>query len=289
MANASDTTTAATDRVARTFSMTLDINATPDDVWRALTDAGELVRWFPLQASVTPGSGGTMFWGWDGRFAWESTIDAWEPGSRLRLVENRPAFDVEGNPVDGTSHPMAMEFILETHAGRTRLRFVHSGFGQGASWDDELESVSAGWQFELRSLRLYLERHKGRDRHHAALHQVTTLDVAATWARLLGPDAFPLAEGELAVGERCAIAAATGDRFSGTIEWLNREHDLVLLVDDFDSGIFRMSTWFAGGKTGVQVWLTSYDPSNAERVRQFGERGQLLLDRLFTRTSVAHA
>ena len=29
----------------RTFTAAIDINATPDEVWRALTDAGELVRW----------------------------------------------------------------------------------------------------------------------------------------------------------------------------------------------------------------------------------------------------
>jgi uncharacterized protein YndB with AHSA1/START domain len=38
--------------------MSIDINATPENVWRALTGAGELMRWFPLQARVTPGTGG---------------------------------------------------------------------------------------------------------------------------------------------------------------------------------------------------------------------------------------
>ena len=154
----------------RRFEMSIDINATPEDVWRALTDAGELMRWFPLQARVTPGKGGSVFWGWDQHWAWESEIDAWEPGARLRLVENRTAFDVNGKPLAGPAERLAMEFTLETHAGQTTLRLVHSGFGDGASWDDELDAVSAGWQFELRGLRHYLERHKGRDRQHAAAH-----------------------------------------------------------------------------------------------------------------------
>src|SRR5262245_9631840 len=150
-----------TDRASRTFTMSIDIAATPEEVWKALTDAGELVRWFPLQARVTPGQGGTMFWGWDRQFAWESQIDTWERGKRRPLVENRPAFDVKGDPLPEPPQRLAMEFTLETHAGRTLLRLVHSGFAQGASWDDELESISAGWQFELRALRHYLERHKG--------------------------------------------------------------------------------------------------------------------------------
>jgi uncharacterized protein YndB with AHSA1/START domain len=40
---------AVTDRITRTFTMALDIDASPEDVWRALTDAGELVRWFPCR------------------------------------------------------------------------------------------------------------------------------------------------------------------------------------------------------------------------------------------------
>ena len=90
---------ATTDTKRRSFSMSIDIDATPEVVWRALTDAGELMRWFPLQARVTPGKGGTVFWGWDEHWAWESQIDAWEPEHCLRLVENRPAFDVNGEPL----------------------------------------------------------------------------------------------------------------------------------------------------------------------------------------------
>ncbi len=281
MASTSDKPVAATERASRTFSMSLDINATPEDIWRALTDAGELVRWFPLQARVTPGKGGSVFWGWDGHFAWESQIDAWEPGRRLRLIENRPAFDVNGEPLPGPSQQMAMEFTLETHAGRTTLRFVHSGFSEGSTWDDELESVSAGWQFELRGLRHYLEHHKGRDRQHASVHHVTSLTAAEVWTRLLSPAAFVVTEGHLAQGERIVIHAATGDVIAGTVAWHNPGRDLFVRVDDLEDGVFRLSTWHAGGQTGLQVWMTTYDARHAERVREFGARAQQLVDQVF--------
>ena len=54
---------ATTDTKRRSFSMSIDIDATPEEVWRALTDAGELMRWFPLQARVTPGKGGSRVLG----------------------------------------------------------------------------------------------------------------------------------------------------------------------------------------------------------------------------------
>lgn len=254
---------------ARSFEMTIDLDATPDEVWRALTDAGELVRWLPVQARVTPGVGGTMIWGWDDGFSWESRIDVWEPGKRLVLTEDRPPTDIKGTPIQGAPQKLAMEFTLETHAGRTRLRLVHSGFGHGANWDDEIEGISAGWQFELRGLRHYLERHKGRDRLHAAVHGSAAVPRVKMWQRLLGPELFTI-EGPLADGALCTISSAAGHRLHGRVFWHNPGRDLAVVVDEAGGGLFRISVWNAVGRTGAQVWLTTYDAAHAATVQDFG-------------------
>jgi uncharacterized protein YndB with AHSA1/START domain len=260
------------DKDARTFTMSLDLDATPDEVWRALTDAEELVRWFPLQARVTPGEGGTMSWDWDGQFTWNSRIDVWEPGRRLVLVEDRPSVDVKGTPLPGPSHRIAMEFTLESHAGKTRLRLVHSGFGRGSNWDDELDSIGAGWQYELRGLRHYLEHHKGRDRVNAAVNQFATMPRETLWKRLFSPAGFVVTSGRLAHDERCTIRSAAGDQLEGTVLWHNPGRDVALLVDSLGGGLFRVSAWSAGEQSGVQVWMTTYSPTHAATVRQFGQR-----------------
>jgi uncharacterized protein YndB with AHSA1/START domain len=260
--------------------MEIDIAASPEDVWRALTDAGELVRWFPLQARVTPGVGGTMFWGWEDHWASEARIEAWEPARRLRLVEDRQAFDVEGRPLAGNRQTMAMEFTLDTHAGRTRLRLVHSGFGSGESWDDELDSTGAGWQHELRSLRHYVQRHRGRDRHHAFVHMTTPLPSGEVWTRLLSPAAFDLTSGALIENQPCVIQAATGDQFPGTTQLHQPGWDVALIVHDLDDGLLRISTWRAGGMTGVQIWLAVWNASRADHVRAFGPRAQTMIERV---------
>ena len=119
----------------RAFRMSLDLDATPDQVWRALTEAEELVRWFPTGARVTPGKGGRMLWSWGYGEDWVTSIDEWEPGKLLRLVqeEARP-YDAQGHPLppgEVEAARIAMEFTLETVQGKTRLRLVHSGFGHG--------------------------------------------------------------------------------------------------------------------------------------------------------------
>ena len=109
-----------------------------------------------------------MLWSWGDTGEWETRIDAWEPGRLLRLVQEdaRPT-DGEGRslpPGEVEAVRLVMEFTLETHQGKTRLRLVHSGFGQGTAWDNEFEGISEGWQAELRSLRHYLRGFRGRDR-----------------------------------------------------------------------------------------------------------------------------
>ena len=143
------------DTDARVFDMSIDIDASPDAVWSALTEARELTRWFPLEARVIPGEGGSMYWGWGEGWAGESKIATWAPNRRLKLIETRQGFDADGRPlVDaGANRELAVEVTLESHAGKTRVRLVHSGFGEGANWDDELDGISTGWQFELRGLR----------------------------------------------------------------------------------------------------------------------------------------
>ena len=175
----------------RAFRMSLDLDASPEDVWRALTEEAELVRWFPTAARVAPGEGGTMLWSWGQGEDWETRIDAWEPGRRLRLVqEDARPYDTQGRPLPaGEVEParIAVEFTLETVQGRTRLRLVHSGFGHGAAWDAEVEGITEGWQAELRSLRHYLRRHRGRNRKAARGLVQTAVPRETAWARLTGP------------------------------------------------------------------------------------------------------
>ena len=40
------------------------IRQPPDIVWKALAEAEELARWFPLEARVTPGVGGSIWLSW---------------------------------------------------------------------------------------------------------------------------------------------------------------------------------------------------------------------------------
>ena len=276
------TITARKDSIARRFEMSIDVAAPADAVWRALTEAEELTRWFPLEARVVPGEGGSMYWGWGDGWAGESKIAAWEPNRRLKLIETRQGFDAEGKPLSDPDEDrqLVVEVTLESQAGKTRVRLVHSGFGDGANWVDELDGISTGWQFELRGLRYYLERHRGRQRHHAWTHSSSALPPSAVWERLLARDAFQLPRPWPPAGSPYALVfeqhqysgltvlALPGDDFAGTVSEL---HD----------GIFRLGTFRAGGKTGVIAWLASYYAEDIEKLKAFEATAQAFFDRTF--------
>ena len=268
----------------RSTEVVVDISATADEVWRALTDAEELVRWFPLQATVRPGVGGEMVWQWDGHWTWASAIERWEPEVALTLVnrEQRP-FDVEGRPLpegQAAAATLSMEFTLETGDGCTRLRLVHSGFGRGANWDDEYDGVSVGWQYELRSLKFYLERHRGRRRRSGLATISCGLTHSEVWQRLIGPSGFQFDHWPLVAGERYSARSARGDRFSGDVHFHIPERDFSGTVAELGDGIFRLGTHRSGGRTGISVWVASYtaDPGYLAELRS---RSQQVLEALF--------
>ncbi|MGH9858845.1 MAG: SRPBCC family protein, partial [Candidatus Acidiferrales bacterium] len=49
-------------RQTRSVEETIEINAPVEAVWKALTDAEELTRWFPLKAGENPD--GTVWMAW---------------------------------------------------------------------------------------------------------------------------------------------------------------------------------------------------------------------------------
>jgi uncharacterized protein YndB with AHSA1/START domain len=272
------------DQNARSFEMEIDIDAPAEQVWRALTEAEELMRWFPIEAAVTPGRGGSVKWSWEGAWNWPLGIDDWEPERRLRLIDQSAhPYDADGRPIadDRTkAATVALDFTLEPRAGTTRLRLVHSGFGAGTSWDDELDGVSSGWQFELRSLRHYLEHHYGRRRYHGWATMTTPWSEDKVWRFLLDEPAVVI-EAPAPQPDRPYVAHVRSvGRFSGTVLLDLAMREFAGTCAEVDNGIFRVGTYRAGGRTGVTFWLATWSADRRTQVAEAGEKAAALLKRV---------
>lgn len=154
----------------RAHETRITIDAPVEAVWRALTDPEEISRWFAPRMTVKPGAGGHMVADWGPGVEWKTFIEVWEPNRHLRLVETRDKV-LSASPVDVPLDPrrLVQDFFLESEAGRTVLRLVHSGFGSSADWDTEYEGTRGGWAACFFRLKQVWERHRRDTVHNICL------------------------------------------------------------------------------------------------------------------------
>jgi uncharacterized protein YndB with AHSA1/START domain len=159
--------------MSRSIEKEIFIPAKPAVVWKALTEADELVRWFPVEARVTPGLGGEIWLSWGGADAGAAPITAWEPERRFQWTESR-------GPIK-----LAVDFHLTAKDGGTVLRLVQSGFGDTPDWDDEFHMTTGGWGFFLEHLNWYLSSHAGENRHVISFREPSSLSAHDAFNRLV--------------------------------------------------------------------------------------------------------
>ena len=209
----------------------IEIDAPVEAVWRALTEARELERWFPLEAEVEPGPGGRIRMSWGNEYDEWMGIEVWDPPTHLRTSWGW-----------GEGPTQVTDYHLEAEGGRTRLRVVTSGFPDDATWDDMVEGTRLGWLFELRQLKHYLESHAGRDRRAVFLRRRVPLPRSEAWARLEGLGRETLEREMRAVFDRTApwqLAAITEQPPGGMLRiTVDPSHD--------DPSRRDVSVWIAG-------------------------------------------
>ena len=196
---------AGADRVAEG---SVEVGAPIERVWRALTEAEELERWFPLDAEVEPPpEGGRIWMSWgDEHGAW-LTIEAWEPPRHLRTSWQW-----------GDAPAQVTDYWLDSAGDGTRLRVVTSGFPADASWDDLVEGTRLGWRFELHQLKHYLERHAGEPRRAAYIRRRVSLSRRDAWTRLMAEvDLDPVVEDVFDRTPPWQLAAVTRDPSDGLL------------------------------------------------------------------------
>ena len=261
------------DQESRTIELTVVIDAPVEAVWEALTRAEELVKWFPLEARVTPGPGGRVWIAWPGMEA-ELGIEVWEPARHLRL-RDLPRADSAAS-----ARPLlAIDYFLEGRGGGTVLRLVHSGFGRTAAWDAEYDDTNRGWAAFLANLRHYLGRHRGKPCRQIMLPVPLTFSCEQAWVRLLGPRGLGLTAPPQA-GQRYTGRAAAGDALSGVVDLALPPYVFGATVEAWDDAIVRVNFERPGGTLYCWFVILTYGlpEAAAEGIRS---RWEPMLQALF--------
>jgi uncharacterized protein YndB with AHSA1/START domain len=233
--------------VSREFEVSreVDLPASPDDVWTAITS--DTAAWqFPTGLEIpdgdTPPQG--------------SPITIWDPPHRLVVRVESP---------DGTFN--ALEYEIEARDGGTaRLRYVHSGI-LADGWEDQYDAIGGHTDFYLHTLAQYLEHFNGRPVTYVGQpsagiegpETAGTPEALETLRAALGiaPDA--------SVGDPVAAALGEAGRLDGVIDYSTPE----FLGVRTDGGLYRFfGRNHYGGVVGMSAHLFVEDVDAEKREAQ---------------------
>jgi uncharacterized protein YndB with AHSA1/START domain len=234
----------------RTLDLTIDIDATLDEVWQALTTGEGIARWFAPYAKVTPGEGGSASIGWDPNEMWEQPITAWEPNRRMQTAGDMPK-------ADGTMVRLAVDYYVEAHGDKVRVRLVHSGFDDN-SWDGYIDGLEAGWSYFLFNLKHALERHRGVPRRQLSARFKTTArdgeDHPVFGAKSLN---VRPSVGALKPGDACQLSLGGAD-VNATIAVKHGSRTIAFIVPAWNDALLFVEREGLKETHTVGVWLSLY-------------------------------
>jgi len=148
------------------FKHSFTVKKPKEIVFKALTNADELMRWFPSRAESDPKPGGKL------KLFFDFT-DASQNGKQeekyVEVVENEK-FSYTWTVREG-SVPTMVTFQLKEMNGETSVELDHSTSHEGADEKKLFDGHSNQWGFFLMNLKGYLEA--GMDMRKEKLNQIT--------------------------------------------------------------------------------------------------------------------
>jgi uncharacterized protein YndB with AHSA1/START domain len=263
----------------RVIEKEIEIAAPVEAVWKALTDAAELVRWFPLEARVETRVGGKFFISWGPQCEGEGQVHVCEVQRRFGWLE--PALPPPQGAAGEWPKQAAVEFVIEARGGKTVVRMVNSGIA-AADWANEYyESLDYGWGFMLANLRFYLERHRGAARGVAWPRRKVQMAREAAWKQLLASAAFRDMIELLPrrPGEKCRAQLA-GETFEGTLEFVLPPKGFCIRATQHNGSLLWLSLEGGAAKCEVGFWLSTYGVP-ADALAAFEQRWIAALEQAF--------
>jgi uncharacterized protein YndB with AHSA1/START domain len=217
----------------RDIELTVELDATPEDVFRAVTDGTELAKWLAPEARVTAPEGekkGSIWISWGEGMSVEHEVEIFDAPNRIRHPSGKNS---------ETKAPLYADWSIEAReGGKTTLRLVHSGFSAGTDWDDEFEAHARGWKLMLENLRQYFARHPHEPAVHLPFMSKVESPHGSLWKTLLGKLGLSAPP---KVGDQFRFTTPKGDVLTGVVDHLTETRVLALVVREYDDALLRFT------------------------------------------------
>ncbi len=137
---------------------TIEIDASPEVVFKALTNIDDLTQWFPNQGTFEPKVGGKMRFTFLAK-SYKMDKDHFQEGEVIEYVPNKKLSytwipDSTYRP-DGIRAPSTIVtwYIEELSKNKTRVTLTHSGFTK--EMNEMFKQTTEGWNFFTARLAQY--------------------------------------------------------------------------------------------------------------------------------------
>jgi uncharacterized protein YndB with AHSA1/START domain len=216
-------------KTTRDIQLSVELDASPEDVFRAVTDGTEIAKWLAPEARVTAPEGekkGSIWISWGEGMSAEHEIEIFDAPKRLRHPSGQNG---------ETKAPLYADWSIEAReGGKATLRLVHSGFSASADWDDEYEAHARGWKLMLQNLRHYFARHAHKPAAHLPFMSKVESPRGSIWKTLLGKLGF---SAPAKVGDPFRFTTPKGDVLTGVVDVVTETRALTLVVREYDDAL----------------------------------------------------
>lgn len=258
------------EKKTRAIELSVELDASPEDVFRAVTEGPEVAKWLAPEARFTPPEGDkkARIWiSWGEGMSAEHELEVFDPPRRIRHPSGKNG---------ETKAALYADWSIEAkEGGKTTLRLVHSGFSVGADWDGEYDSHARGWRLMLENLRHYFARHAQEPAAHVPYMGKVESPRASIWKTLLEKLGFASSP---KVGDSFRFATANGEVLTGVVDLAVETRDLALVVREYDDALLRFS--FEGKADAPSTFVYAYAITygkERERVKELLATGRTAL------------
>lgn len=180
--------------------------------------------------------------------------------------------------------PKRLEIAISPLGEGTRVRIIHSGFGEPMGADEDFTAAASGWRIALPILRYYVEFHFGQNRESFFVLRPARFSLARL-ARLYrdpaGLQEWLADGGSLGTpGGRVHLALKSGETLRGDM-LADTGIDLAMAWDEI-GGVLQMKTSALPGEIGTRaVYLHGWGWGiSVEQARHIERRLEEAVDRL---------
>jgi uncharacterized protein YndB with AHSA1/START domain len=140
---------------------TIVIDASPEVVFKAITDPNELTNWFPDQAILEPNVGGKIkFSFYRDSKSTHRNMDYFPEGTIIEFIPDKKiSYSWEHPSIPDFPRTVVTWELQKIENNKTRLNLIHTGFNE-AKMPKAREEHDEGWTYFLGELAKYCKQSK---------------------------------------------------------------------------------------------------------------------------------